>query len=181
MPGFAAVVTVTLPLRDGAGAPPVVDLSPGAFVPPRVPAPESERPAGSVAVPPEDTSETRPPGRTATVPVWPGSGTVFVTGDSTEGFPAGAECFGARRIDGAARVSAPWPCEPDCADGQLVHPSSGAVSAPTPRTPAMHPAAIVPAKRRSRAADGVSPLMPSRLFSSVMPDPLPASFSASSR
>src|SRR4051794_21555512 len=56
------------------------------------------------------------------------------------------------------------------ADGHCVQPRSGAVSAPTPRTPATRPAATVPAKRRSRTSKWrLAPLPSSRGWIIDMP------------
>ena len=72
---------------------------------------------------------------------------------------------------------------PDCPlAGHFVQPSRGALSAPTPRTPATSPAATVPANLKSRTASRRAPPEASRFVSvNAKSDPLPRALSASSK
>src|SRR5215210_306134 len=108
------------------------------------PEPEPEPPSVSRTVVPDGPMPTlpRPPAGTTT-------GEIAVAPlpiDPVEGRSTGAADARSRRVTVPA-----WSLDPG-EDGHSVQPSSGAVSAPTPRTPATSPAATVPAKRTSRMA-----------------------------
>ena len=123
-----------------------------------------------------------PPAITIGVPPGP----VIVTTLSAA-LPPPAERSTGRRSSGET-----WPSgiftagalpSPDCPpSGQFVQPSRGALSAPTPRTPATSPAATVPANLKSRTARRRAPPEASRFVSvNAKSDPLPRPLSASSK